>query len=91
MKKQQLWMLYIIETKRGKLYTGITIDLERRYKEHCFDPAKGAKFFRSDKPNKIVYSESFDNRSDASKREQWIKKLSRAKKLQLINSEENES
>jgi len=71
----------MVETQSGKLYTGITTDVERRYAEHSGKSGKkGAKFFRSDKPKKIVFQEESKNRSEASKREAAIKKLSRKEK-----------
>lgn len=79
------WFLYIIQTKSGKLYTGITTDLERRFEEHKTNKSKKAKFFRSDPPLKIVYSEAFVDRSSASKREYEIKSLTRTKKIELIS------
>jgi len=82
--KKKKWFLYIILTEKNKLYTGITTDLERRFLEH--KNLSGAKFFYSDKPLKIVYQESFSNRSLASKRECEIKKLKRAQKLKLIEN-----
>jgi putative endonuclease len=77
------WSLYIIEASDSSLYTGITIDVDRRFAEHC-DGAKGAKFFNGRKPVKIVYREDGHDRSSASCREAAIKKMSRTKKLQLI-------
>ncbi len=71
----------MIRTKKGKLYTGITTDVERRFKEHQrigkskTERKKGAKYFQSDKPVKIVYIEKLSNRSEATKREIKIKKL----------------
>lgn len=79
------WKLYIIQTKSGKLYTGITLDLERRFKEHL-STKRGAKFFRTDKPKAIVYSENLTDRSTAQKREAQIKKMNRAQKLNLVFS-----
>ncbi len=84
------WWVYIIETVSGKLYTGITTDVERRFAEHCSGTksqgpkSRGAKFFRSDKPGGVVYTERCADRSEASKREAAIKKLSRRKKIALI-------
>ncbi|MCK5883058.1 MAG: GIY-YIG nuclease family protein [Bacteriovoracaceae bacterium] len=83
------WFLYIIETEDGKLYTGITTDVDRRFQEHC-GKKKGAKFFRSSIPKQIVYREKVENRSIASKREARIKKLTRANKIKLINGEVGE-
>lgn len=78
------WFVYIIETKSGKLYAGITTDVSRRFQEHKNLKTKGAKFFRTDPPRKMVYQETTANRSEALKREAQIKKLTRKEKLQLI-------
>lgn len=78
------WTVYIIESTDGRFYTGITTDLDRRFGEHAGDSKKGARFFRTSGPSKIVYRETELCRSSASKREAAIKKLSRADKLKLI-------
>ena len=78
------WTLYIIESESGKLYTGITNDLEKRLADH--KSKKGAKFFRTSPPKKVLYTECYPDRSSASKREAEVKKMSRAEKLKLIPS-----
>lgn len=79
------WWVYVLLTESGRLYTGISTDIERRFAEHCdLKKAKGAKFFRTEKPIKIVYREQHLNRSEASKREAAIKKLSRQAKCELV-------
>ena len=80
--ENQDWTVYIIETEDGKLYTGITNDLERRFEAH--KSQKGARFFHFSKPEKILFKESHPNRSEASKREAMIKRLTRREKLELI-------
>ena len=82
--KANRWFVYIIESDKGHLYTGITTDLKRRYEEHS-SGKKGAKFFRTCSPLGIVFKKSFANRSEASKFEAAIKKLSRPQKLTLIS------
>ncbi|QPJ61141.1 MAG: GIY-YIG nuclease family protein [Candidatus Nitronauta litoralis] len=77
------WAVYIIESDSGKLYTGITTDVERRYDEHATNPKKGARFFRTSRPKKLVYSEKGFTRSEAGKREIAIKRMTRADKLKL--------
>lgn len=77
------WILYIIQTKSGKLYTGITTNLERRFKEHC-SSKKGASFFNFSEPDVILYQEGHINRSEASKREYQIKQMTKQQKLNLI-------
>jgi len=65
-------------------YTGISTNLDRRVKEHNSNNGKGAKYTKVRQPVRLVYSERVDNRSEASKREALIKKLSRKDKLVLI-------
>ena len=69
----------------NSIYTGITNDLNKRFKTHI--SGKGAKYFRGRKPLDFVYKEFFINRSMATKREIDIKKLSRKKKEILINTQ----
>jgi putative endonuclease len=83
-KVNQQWWVYMVETKSGKLYTGITTDPERRFNEHQNDAKLGARFFRSDPAKAMVYKEQQDDRSCATKREAAIKKLPRKAKLALI-------
>lgn len=87
MAKADKWFVYIIETENGKLYTGITTDVERRFKEHKSDP-KGAKFTKANPPKKILFTQEHPDRSSASKREAQIKKLTRPQKLILIRDQE---
>ncbi len=77
------WIVYIIQTESGNLYTGITNDLKRRFESHEQQKG-GARFFRISKPEKVVYKETFPNRSEASKREYEIKQMTRLEKLGLI-------
>ncbi len=83
--KSEDWEVYIIQTESGKLYTGITNNLDRRFAAHLTGK-KGARFFHFSKPESILFRESFPNRSEASKRECKIKKMSRLQKLALIQS-----
>ena len=77
------WTIYIIRCDDDSLYTGITTDVERRFREHLDKPT-GAKYFNGRKALRVVYTESAGSRSDASRREAAIKSLSRSEKLQLI-------
>jgi putative endonuclease len=78
------WVVYMIVAKSGKLYTGITNNLDRRFQEHQ-KKQKGARFFHFSSPEKIVFQKSCLNRSEASKKEAAIKKMSRAKKIALVD------
>lgn len=79
------WVVYIIQTESGKLYTGITTNLEQRFEAHK-SSKKGARFFNISNPEKVVFFEACANRSEASIRESAIKKMSRSEKLVLISS-----
>jgi len=79
------WFLYIVQCADKSLYTGITTDISRRVKEHN-NTKKGAFYTRNKTPVKLVYQETFVNRSEALKREHAIKHLERPQKLQLIKS-----
>ena len=76
------WYVYIVKCSDGSLYTGITVDKTRRIIEHN-GSNKGAKYTRSRRPVTLVYSETLQDRSSASKREIAIKKLNRIDKLKL--------
>lgn len=77
------YFVYILECSDGSLYTGITTNITKRLDEHNTNE-KGAKYTKARRPVKLVYQETSENRSSASKREYAIKKLTRVKKLQLI-------
>ena len=76
------WYVYIIKASDGSLYTGVTTDVERRFREHCGTP-KAAKFFRGKQPLEVVYTEAHPDRSSAQKREAAIRKLGREGKMEL--------
>jgi len=76
------WYVYIILCSDESLYTGITVDPERRFSQHA--AGKGAKYFRGRLPIRIVYLEGGHSRSTAGKREAQIKLASRAEKVLLI-------
>lgn len=78
------WWVYMVHTQKNRLYTGITTDVERRFRQHKGELKGGAKFFNGDKALAIVYKESCVNRSEASKREAYIKSLSKQQKLLLL-------
>lgn len=78
-----MYYLYILRCKDKTLYSDITVDLDRRLTEHNSSKF-GAKYTRSRRPVKLVYSKKYRNRSTASKAKAKIKKLPRQEKLNLI-------
>jgi len=79
------WFLYMVECADGRVYTGITTDVSRRFAEHSEGGAKGAKALRGKGPLKLVFQQQMLNRSTASIAESAIKKLSKQQKLLLIS------
>ncbi|MBW2109182.1 MAG: GIY-YIG nuclease family protein [Deltaproteobacteria bacterium] len=67
--------VYILESQTtGKLYTGQTSDLSRRLSEHNH-PVLGKKRFtrKQSGPWRLLYSEQYQTRSQAMKRERFLK------------------
>jgi putative endonuclease len=81
------WSVYIILCTDDTFYTGITIDITKRYQQHA--SGQGAKYFRGRQPKQLVYLEPGHNRSTATKREMNLKKLNRNDKSRLIASDSN--
>lgn len=78
------WFVYILRCSDNSLYTGITINLNERLKDH--NSGKGAKYTRSRLPVVYVWSESVKNESKARKREAELKNWPKTKKETLIRS-----
>ena len=79
------YFVYILSCSDGTLYTGITNDLENRVAVH--NSGKGAKYTAGRSPVSLVYQEFCENKSIALHRELEIKKMTRERKLQLIETE----
>lgn len=79
---EKTWYLYILRCGDGSLYTGITVDVEKRLETHR--SGKGAKYTRGRGPLELVYRESCADHSAALRRERAIKALSKEEKLALI-------
>ncbi len=66
----------------GSLYTGWTNNLERRVAAHA--AGRGGRYTRAHLPVTLVYTECFETKEAAMRRECQLKRLSRAEKLALI-------
>lgn len=73
---------YILKCADNTYYTGWTLCLKRRLKEH--NSGKGAKYTRCRTPVSLVYYEEYETKQEAMKREYAIKQLSRKEKEILI-------
>jgi len=77
-----MYFVYLIQCNDNSIYTGITTDLKRRFRQH--KNKKGGAYTQTHKVAKIVYTEKFLSRSEALKREVEIKGWRRDKKLALV-------
>lgn len=78
------WFVYIIECRDKTLYTGVTNNLSRRIKAH--NSGNGGRYTKYRWPVKLIHTEESTNKSEAQKREAFIKGLTREKKLAVIKS-----
>ena len=79
-----MYFVYILRCTDDSLYTGITTDPVRRFREHAGEAPNGAKFTHSHPPMSVEALWSCGDRSTASKLEYAIKKLRREQKLRII-------
>ena len=79
-----MWYVYMIQCKDGKLYTGITNNLNRRLTEH--NAGHGGRFTKFRTPIQLMYYQKVRSKPEALRREMEAKKLKRSEKLDLIRS-----
>jgi len=75
------WFVYLIECRDGSLYTGVAVDVDKRYAEHA--AGKGARYTRSHPPARLLARFEHPDRSSAQKAEYAIKQLSAGEKRAL--------
>ena len=80
------WYVYLIECQDGSLYTGVAVDVDKRYAEHA--AGKGARYTRSHPPRQLLARFEHPDRSSALKAEYAIKQLSPAAKRALAGTGE---
>lgn len=76
------WCVYVIECESGVYYTGITNDMDRRFRQHA--EGKGAKFFRLHSPRYIAAMRTCGSKGEALKLEASLKRLEREAKARWI-------
>ncbi|MEW6712507.1 MAG: GIY-YIG nuclease family protein [Candidatus Riflebacteria bacterium] len=81
---EKQWVVYLLRCSDNSLYTGITNDLAQRLAAH--NAGTGARYTRGRRPVEVIFWEEAADKSEASSREYWIKKLSREEKLLLAEA-----
>lgn len=86
MNQNQPWFLYLLRCADGSLYTGISVNVERRLREHANGDGKGrgARSLRGKAPLSLVYCLELTSRSEALKLEYRVKQLTKLDKEQLV-------
>lgn len=74
-----MWFVYILLCEDNSFYTGYSNDPQKRFEKH--KNGKGARYTKSHKPLKIVFSEEFSTKTEALKKEREIKSWDRIKKI----------
>ena len=82
--KDHEYFTYIICSRSGTLYIGMTNSIYRRALEHKRGEIEG--FSSKYRCDRLVYYESFDDVRNAIDREKQLKRWARAKKIALIES-----
>ncbi len=73
-----LWWVYMIECRGGKLYTGIAKDPRNRFRRHL--AGRGAAFTRINPPVALVAQRPCGTRSDALRAERALRRLTAPQK-----------
>lgn len=81
-----MYYVYMLLCSNDSLYTGITPDLEKRMRQHTGQIKGGAKCTALRPPKEIAAVWTAPDKSAAAKAEYAIKRLTPAKKRQLVQS-----
>jgi predicted GIY-YIG superfamily endonuclease len=77
------YSVYIVRCADDSLYTGISKDVEKRVAQHNL--GRGAKYTRTRRPVELRYIEADLTHGEALKKERFIKRLTKHRKLLLCN------
>ena len=86
MPEETAWHLYLVRTRGGDLYTGITKDVERRIAEHQEPGARGAKYLRGRGPIELAYCREIGDHALALRVERGVKRLSKERKESIVRT-----
>ena len=64
------YFIYVLRGRRGFIYVGYTTDYKKRIKRHNNGEVQSTKAF---KPFRLIFLEVYINKSDAKRREKYLK------------------
>ena len=79
------WSLYLVRARDGSLYTGIALDVEKRFAEHLAG-LRGAQALPGRGPLALVYKAEVGERGLTQGLEHRVKRLAKTAKEQLVRS-----
>jgi putative endonuclease len=80
----QAHYVYMVCCAHGTLYTGYTINVERRIALH--NAGKGGRYTRSHRPVSLIATWTFNSKGEALRAERELKRLPRERKRALAES-----
>ncbi|MDP5293776.1 GIY-YIG nuclease family protein [Oceanimonas sp. CHS3-5] len=83
------WHLYLLRCRDDSLYGGITLEPERRCREHNELKARASRYVWSRRPAVLVWQQAVGDKSTALKLEYRLKRLPRKQKEQLLSRPES--
>ena len=81
-----MYYIYMLRCSDNSIYTGITVNIEKRMKEHFCKDKNCAKYTLTHSAKKLECVWQTENRVFASKLEYHIKKLTKIQKEQLVKN-----
>jgi putative endonuclease len=80
----KIWWVYLVRCKDGSLYTGIAVDVAKRFSEHQEGGKRCAKYLRGRGPLALVFQQKIGDKSLALKVERRIKRMDKPQKEALV-------
>jgi putative endonuclease len=80
------WHVYMVRTREGTLYTGITLDVDRRMTEHRSGGGKGARYLRGRGPIELAFQRPIGERTLALQAEHRLKRMPKARKEAIVKT-----
>ena len=80
------WHLYVIRTLDGFLYSGISTNVPRRFKEHLSQGSRTAKYLMAHKPGRLAFSMVIGDKSLALRVEYSFKRLAKKEKERIVKA-----
>jgi len=82
---ERTWHIYLLRCADGTLYTGITVDPQRR--ERCHNAGRGSRYTRARLPVCLLGSIALSSQAEAIRLERRVKKYTPQRKLAFFTRE----